>query len=92
MNKYDGSAAFPSTVNVNGDLHISGDLYMNAINLLNSRSGISIRDYFAAKALQGLIANPTEFSVVLDEETVEEYAAKLAYQYSDAMLAERNKT
>ena len=47
--------------------------------------GMSLRDYFAGAALQGMmaasdLADPTETSV-----------AMFAYKYADAMLAERDK-
>jgi hypothetical protein len=46
--------------------------------------GMSLRDYFAAAALTGLLANP-EF-----EDTAHD-TAKIAYQQADAMLLERAK-
>lgn len=44
--------------------------------------GMTLRDYFAAAALPGLIAS--YLRTVNDD-------AKLAYEYADAMLAEREK-
>ena len=44
--------------------------------------GMTLRDYFAAKALQAILN---------DAEIFWEGAAPLAYQYADAMLKERNK-
>ena len=49
-------------------------------------NGMSLRDYFAAKAMQALISSPNtdhsvEFSAVAD----------VAYRVADAMLAEREK-
>lgn len=46
--------------------------------------GMSLRDYFAAAALQGLLAAP-------DVSGSPEGLAKWAYKYSDAMLAEHTK-
>ena len=49
--------------------------------------GMTLRDYFAAKALQGFIANkdrPTKFDPNDD--------AAYCYQLADAMLAEREKS
>jgi hypothetical protein len=43
---------------------------------------LSLRDYFAAAALQGLAAKTGYSSVEL---------AKLAYKMAEAMMAERNK-
>jgi len=56
----------------------------------NSR-GMTLRDYFAAKAMQGFHANTN--SDQLETETYEEYVsdlARCAYQQADAMLKARN--
>lgn len=45
--------------------------------------GMTLRDYFAAAALQGLIANHGNSD--------RKYRAETAYQFADAMLAERLK-
>jgi len=47
---------------------------------------ISIRDYFAAAALQGMLAGAPD-SIWNDAER----AAEAAYEYADAMMAERDK-
>lgn len=46
------------------------------------QSGMTLRDYFAAKAMQAILN---------DAEIFWEGAAPLAYQYADAMLKERSK-
>ena len=46
--------------------------------------GISLRDYFAAKALQGMLACP-------DIGATYELFAQEAYQHADAMLDARSK-
>lgn len=46
-------------------------------------TGMSLRDYFAAKALQGSLAR--------QDYIYESDAAEAAYKYADAMLAERVK-
>jgi hypothetical protein len=48
-------------------------------------SGASIRDYFAAKAMQSYLTWPDA------EEAPEEAHAEAAYRMADAMLAERAK-
>lgn len=50
--------------------------------------GMSLRDYFAAKAMAAFNANPGSWGSpnVNDEEI-----AKMAYRQADAMLAERDK-
>ena len=45
--------------------------------------GMSLRDYFAAKAMQGLASKPGSPDY--------EYEAMAAYKYADAMIAEREK-
>ncbi len=51
--------------------------------------GVSMRDYFAAAALTGLVGRP-EPENPNDKGTAEDYA-ECAYAYADAMLAERSK-
>ena len=47
-------------------------------------NGMSLRDYFAAKAMQGLVSDP---DLVIDSAQV----AQLAYVYADAMLQAREQ-
>jgi len=67
--------AFPSspTVGANGDL-------MRPVDI--GCEGMSLRDYFAAKAMQ----------VILPDSESRESCAGRAYAMADAMLAERAKT
>ena len=51
----------------------------------NDFQGMTLRDYFAAKALQGMLAYP-------DEEATYDNCACWAYQYADAMLEERGES
>jgi hypothetical protein len=46
------------------------------------RDGMSLRDYFAAAALQGVLANPARFDGWTE-------SAERAYRFADAMLAKR---
>ncbi len=51
-------------------------------------SGMSIRDYFAARAMQGMLtANPP----CKKSEDIVELIAKCAYHMADAMITEREK-
>ena len=71
MSKQDnGGPAFPISIPGVGD---------------NGAFGMTLRDYFAAKWLQGWMANPS----TSDLEHAD--AAKFAYVMADAMLAERAK-
>lgn len=72
----DGGAAFPYTWwDVNG----SGDAAPRL-----TEPGLSLRDYFAAKALATLISTGNKGEVL-----TEKYAAKVAYMYADSMLKAR---
>lgn len=51
--------------------------------------GMSLRDYFASKALQGLIA---AWPTVATEPLRYNVAASAAYNYADAMLAQRKES
>ena len=68
MSIEDGGPAFPSTIS-DDSLHVGG---------------MSLRDYFAAKAMQGLMASPA------DPESME-VAAKWSYKLADAMLKAREE-
>jgi len=46
--------------------------------------GVTVRDYFAAKALQGLLANPT-----MNPDGDFDSDAELSYSWADAMLRAR---
>jgi hypothetical protein len=50
-----------------------------------AQSGMDLRDYFAAKAMQGLL------STVKDEEWQFEDVATIAYNMADAMIEVRGK-
>jgi hypothetical protein len=47
--------------------------------------GMTLRDYFAAQAMQGLGSQLSIYSVTVDE------VAELSYRQADAMLKEREK-
>lgn len=54
----------------------------------NVESGMTLRDYFAAAALQGLLAAPDDGNLRTIEDHQEHYA-DIAYGYADAMLRAR---
>lgn len=64
MNNITGGPAFPTTLYDHG----------------GESDGMTLRDYFAAKAMQAILN---------DAETFWDGAAPLAYQYADAMLKAR---
>ena len=53
-------------------------------------TGMSLRDYFAAKAMQGLILNEAEDGTI-GSGNVQPALAELSYLIADSMLAERAK-
>ena len=73
----DGGPAFPWQLHGRDSL---GDAVV-----VECGTGLSIRDYFAAEALRGLCSNP------MNQESSKSSEAKWAYEYADAMLAERSK-
>ena len=50
-----------------------------------NESGMTLRDYFAAKAMQAILSRPMDE----DEEEDNPFLARLAYGVADAMLMER---
>ena len=53
--------------------------------------GMTLRDYFAAKAMQGMFANPEDIHNPY-QETYDEYVAEIArcaYKQADAMMKAR---
>ena len=71
-----GGPAFPVTIDDVRDFSAYGD---------NNLTGMTLRDWFAGQALNGLLATFGK-----QAETRDGYA-KEAYHYADAMLAERQK-
>ena len=60
-----------------------------------TEQGMTLRDYFAAKAMQAMLASPELMVVVTSDQVLGEYAkqriAKLSYKYADAMLKAREQ-
>ena len=77
----DGGSAFPSGVEEVKYPENGGAI--TSIKLQPANKGMTLRDYFAAKALQAHITN----NLNLRPEDV----AKWAYRYADGMLAERER-
>jgi len=70
--KKDGGSAFPLTVE-------------QSENITHFHTDMTLRDYFAAKAMQGMIANS-----VNNFENVE-ILSEFSYKLANAMLKERDK-
>lgn len=72
---------------------VPGDLEAKHVHRLGETQGMSLRDYFAAHALVGILSNQGLLFRV-DEESPEPTrtaAAVYAYAVADAMLEEREK-
>lgn len=77
----DGGPAFPAP-------SVYGDENHGHQQLERGELGMSLRDYFAGHAMEGIIAcHAYEGTGYPDPEP----AARRAYSYADAMLAERDK-
>ena len=84
MKKETGGAAFPRDVeeryqDVYGEPHVSE----------YSEPGMTLRDYFAAKALNAFVANAAIMKTATRADV--EQVAEQAYRFADAMLKERKK-
>lgn len=80
--KKDGGPAFP----VNR-AHFAQDGKMLSVDWL---AGMTLRDYFAAKAMQGYVAGKS-FSSSMDDETFDLKISQWSYEMADAMLEAREK-
>jgi hypothetical protein len=80
MLKYSKSPAFPVSLAMNEGHQDGPGTWQHP--------GISIRDYFAAKALQGILSDVPESMYGLDWK---EKIVSTSYEIADAMLAEREK-
>ena len=75
-----GGPAFPGPyANENG-----------SIEALFKQQGMTLRDYFAAQALQGAIAHGF-FNAAKANQSYAEYLSSIAYIYADAMLKVREE-
>ncbi len=65
------------------------DEYEHASIRVEMASDATIRDYFAAKAMQGILSNNSMIDTAT--ESTFEWVTKNAYQLADAMLRAREK-
>ena len=72
-----------------------GPAFPNDVKQISERAGMTLRDYFAAKAIQAILHH---YDSAFDDETADEddvpfpeLLAKDAYIMADAMLKARNK-
>lgn len=82
MSNDHGGPAFPASITLT-----QGNRLVAAPEALR---GMTLRDYFAAKAMQGFVAHPeSDYAPLIDEEVP--MLAREAYRLADAMLTERAK-
>ena len=81
MSKETGGPAFPV---VQWETDDDGNLRPRQTN------GMTLRDYFAAKAMQGLLASPRN-PVGVTQDVTDVLIANLAYKMADAMLKAREQ-
>ena len=79
MNKDDGGPAFPGPY-VNED---------KSLEVLWKQQGMTLRDYFAAKAMQGMLANPKLQEQIL--KAGQSWIEESAWAVADAMLKAREE-
>jgi len=72
-NKTTGGPAFPA----------------NHFDMADAEHGMTLRDYFAAKAMQGMLANPKLQEQIL--KVGQSWIEESAYAVADAMLKAREK-
>ena len=87
MSKNNGGPAFPHGQRM--------DFINNQPMWQGATGGITLRDYFAAKAMQGIYACPVQLyradGTPMPDPLTSADIAKMAYEEADAMIAEREK-
>lgn len=87
-NKPNGGGAYPSTVTITGpaDDPFTGKHVPEGRTEVNINLGMSLRDYFASKAMAGICAHPDTWGLLAKG------IAESAYELADAMLAARGES
>jgi hypothetical protein len=66
---------------------------MKAFPTVSGQTGMDLRDYFAAKAMQGLLSNPKLQAQILNTGGAwGSWVPESAYGWADAMMKARNET
>jgi hypothetical protein len=82
----DGGPAFP-TISTDKMWTSDGD---HVLPDVSSSGGLTIRDWFAGKALQGMLADSeNSYSCTAEETHWTQAVARVAYQMADAMIQAR---
>lgn len=85
-----GGPAFPFTLHNNGVETLQTDCGELAPGHMAECSGMLLRDYFAAKAMQGMLPMDTDNGRFRQQDVLERTAV-LAYAAADAMLKVRSQ-
>lgn len=95
MSDKDGGAAFPTVTGLDpvwyDSDHRDSGRHPSGYEAEGTR-GMSLRDYFAAKAMAGFCANQAWINNMVrawGRDNLEQYAAESAYKVADAMLESR---
>lgn len=88
-----GGPAFPVKLQNDTGRQITGFMAEEIqVGVTANYSGMTLRDYFAAKAMQGMLAYPGDDQRGSHHNNNDaEGVAQMSYAYADAMLAERAK-
>ena len=89
--RYNGGPAFPVDTRGSGEAEDSGTYGHQTGNTTWQFSGMTLRDYFAAKAMAGMFASQYDVNMRGHEGWRDEFGRE-AYRYADAMLAARQAT
>jgi hypothetical protein len=77
------------------DVDKTGEEHMKAFPNLVGQLGMDLRDYFAAKAMQAMLASPELLVIVTADEVLgdnsRERCARCAYNFADAMMKAREE-
>lgn len=79
-----------SNTNTGGPAFPTNDTHTPENGWSRAKDGMTLRDYFAAKAMQGLIGC-AHWREGLDENGASDFTAFAAYQMADAMLKVRGQ-
>lgn len=92
----DGGPAFPGTLGTPGYGNSTWTIGPNGDTIcVEHNQGLSLRDWFAGNALQGILASETQGDGLVPSaplsEMLERRAALAAYKFADAMLEARKQ-
>ncbi len=88
MNNIENPPAFPSQNDLYVDTPNHGRVLRSSVE--DVQQGMSLRDWFAGQAINGMLTNDS-FLHTNENETVGERLARSAYELADAMLLQRSK-